>query len=399
MRRVGGLWPEVLAFENLLGAHRKARRGKRDRPAAVRFELDLERNLFHLQRALAGRSYRPGAYRLFRIYDRKPRTIAAAPYRDRVVHHALMNLVEPALDRTFIADSFACRAGKGVHAAVDRYQSWACRYAYALKVDVRRYFPSIDQEILKQKLRDRIKDPGVLWLFDTIIDSMPGAGPGETFPGDDLVDLMQRPCGLPIGNLTSQFLGNLYLDDRDHHPKEVLRAPAYLRYVDDLILLDNSKTRLWELRAEIDRFLQSEHLRLHPNKIQVQPTALGLDVLGYRVFPGHRRVRRDNGYRFRRRLRGMARAFGRGLDDGDAVKASVAAWVGHVRHADSLGLRRAVLGSAVFRRSGDETSPRESDNIAGGQPVGQCPARGSRRRLEQQTEEPPVGQPQQEQRG
>jgi retron-type reverse transcriptase len=399
MRRTGGLWPRVLAFENLLAAHGKARLGKRQRPAVARFELDLEHNLFDLQRELTERSYRPGAYRLFEIYDRKPRRIAAAPYRDRVVHHALMNLVEPVLDRTFIADSFACRVGKGVHAAVGRYQAWARRYAYALKLDVRRYFPSIDHAILKAKLRHRIKDPGVLWLFDTIIDSAPDAGLGQTFPSDDLVDLMQCRCGLPIGNLTSQFLGNLYLDDLDHHLKEVLRVPAYIRYVDDLILLDDSKSRLWAWHDQIDSFLARERLRLHPHKVQVLPTALGLDVLGYRVFPEYRRLRRDNGYRFRRHLRGLARGYAQGEISGDAVKASVAAWIGHVRHADSRGLRRAVLGSVVFRRIWPPPGAQGSVNMAAGPPVGRCPARGSRRRLEQQPQEPPLGLPQQEHRG
>jgi hypothetical protein len=169
--------------------------------------------------------------------------------------------------------------------------------------------------------------------------------------------------------------------------------------VDDLILLDDSKTRLWELRREIDRFLERERLRLHPHKAQVRPTALGLDVLGYRVFPDHRRLRRDNGYRFRRRLRGLARGYARGDLDWPAIDASVAAWIGHVRHAQSRGLRRAVLGSVVFRRAADGRGPGASATMVSGRPVGRCPARGSRRRLEQQAEEAPVGQPQQEQPG
>lgn len=354
MRRVSGLWPHVISFENLLLAHRKARRGKRERPAVARFELDLERNLLALQRSLAERTWQPGGYRQFRIYDRKPRLISAAPYRDRVVHHALMNLVEPALDRCFIDDSYACRAGRGVHAAVERYQRWASRYAYALKLDVRRYFPSIDHDILKVKLRRRIKDRGLLWLFDTVIDSAPDVGVGEQFAGDDLVSLMERRCGLPIGNLTSQFLGNLYLDDLDHWLKETCRVKSYLRYVDDLILCDDDKGRLWDLRTEIDRFLVQERLCLHPHKVQLSPTRLGLDVLGYQVLPTHRRLRRDNGYRFRRRLRRMAKDYARGETDFRSVSASVAAWVGHVRHADSLGLRRAVLCRIVFRRSDKE---------------------------------------------
>jgi hypothetical protein len=230
-----------------------------------------------------------------------------------------------------------------------RYQTWAQRYAYALKVDVRRYFPSIDHSILKAKLRRRIKDQDVLWLFDVIIDSAPDAGGGESFAGDDLVEAMGRRCGLPIGNLTSQFLGNLYLDDLDHWLKETCRVHAYLRYVDDLILLDNDKARLWALRREIDERLRLDRLRLHPAKVLLRPTRLGLDVLGYRVFPSGRRVRGENGYRFRRRLRQMARAYHRAELDQSNIDASVAAWVGHVRHADSHGLRRAVLGSVVLR--------------------------------------------------
>jgi RNA-directed DNA polymerase len=151
MKRLGGIWLKLVSFENLLRAYRKARRGKRGRPGVAEFGLDLERELIALQRELESGEYKPGAYRLFTIYDRKPRVIAAAPFRDRVVHHAVMNLIEPPLDRTFISDSYACRHAKGVHAAVNRYQAWAQTYKYVLKMDVRQYFPSIDHEILKSK--------------------------------------------------------------------------------------------------------------------------------------------------------------------------------------------------------------------------------------------------------
>lgn len=383
MKRIGGLWESVVSFDNLYLAWRKARRGKADRPAVARFALDLEHNLLRLQQQLIERAYQPGGYHLFTIYDRKPRNIAAAPFHDRVVHHALMNRVEPVLDSRLYAHSYACRVGKGVHAAVDRYQRWAQRYPYALKLDVSRYFPTIDHQNLKAKLRHLIKDQAVLWLFDRIIDSAPpGNAPLIGFPGDDLVDLMQRRRGLPIGNLTSQFLGNLYLTELDYYLKQQCGVQAYLRYVDDLILLDESKERLWQIKSAVDSFLQRERLILHPHKTQVLPTAEGVDLLGYRVFPHHRRLRRENGYRFRRRLRDKAKAYARGELGLDDVRASVAAWLGHVRHADSEGLRRSVLGVVSFRRGAAPTSG---------------PARGSRRRLEQQTGEPPVGQPQQEQ--
>jgi len=188
MRRLGGIWPRVVSFDNLLLAYRKARRGKGRNPDVARFALELEKELLCLQRELQDGSYQPGAYRLFRIYERKPRTIAAAPFRDRVVHHAVMNLVEPTLDRTFIHDSYACRRGKGVHAAVDRYQVWARRNAYALKMDVAQYFPTIDHEILKTKLRRRIKDARVLSLLERIIDTSPETAQAPVyFPGDDLL--------------------------------------------------------------------------------------------------------------------------------------------------------------------------------------------------------------------
>jgi hypothetical protein len=384
MRRIGGLWESLVSFDNLHLAWRKARLGKANRPAVARFALDLEHNLLRLQQQLIDRTYQPDGYRLFTIYDRKPRNIAAAPFHDRVVHHALMNRIEPVLDRRLYAHSYACRIGKGVHAAVDRYQRWAQRYPFALKLDVSRYFPSIDHQILKRKLRHHIKDQAVLWLFDRIIDSAPlGNAPLINFPGDDLVDLMQRRRGLPIGNLTSQFLGNLYLTELDYFLKQQCGVRAYLRYVDDLILLDDSKARLWWINSSIEGFLQQERLILHPNKVQVLPTAKGVDLLGYRVFPHYRRLRRENGYRFRRRLRAQARAYSCGELELADVRASVAAWIGHVRHADSEGLRRSILGVISFSR-------------------GAAPTRGlacgSRRRLEQQTGEPPVGQPQQEHR-
>ncbi|MDH3503544.1 MAG: Retron-type reverse transcriptase [Nitrospirota bacterium] len=141
MKRLGDLWPQLVSFENLLAAYRKARLGKGRRPGVAEFSLHLESELLRLQRELLDGTYRPGEYRLFTIYDRKPRVIAAAPFRDRVVHHAVMKVIEPSLDRTFIADSYACRRGKGVHAAVDRYQTWAQTYRYALKNGCPALFP------------------------------------------------------------------------------------------------------------------------------------------------------------------------------------------------------------------------------------------------------------------
>jgi retron-type reverse transcriptase len=360
MKRLDGLWPQVVAFDNLWRAWRKARRGKSRSHQAVRFELDLEHNLLTLQGELQSGAYRPGRYRLFVIYDRKPRFIAAAPFRDRVVHHAVMNLIEPPLDRRFIFDSYACRQGKGTHRAVARYQSWARRYTYALKLDVQRYFPSIDHAILKAKLRRHIGDEQVLQLLDLIITNSAGINVNEPvyFPGDDLLTPLERLRGIPIGNLTSQFFANLYLNDLDHWIKEILRASAYLRYVDDMVLLDDDKYRLAEWRAAIVEGLARERLQLHRSKAQVSRVRDGLDWLGYRVFPERRLLRKDNILRFRRRLRAFARGYAEGRLDWADFDSSVQAWIGHARQADTLGLRRTLFAEVCFCRGTDLKAPR-----------------------------------------
>jgi len=385
MKPLKHLWEKVVAWDNLLRAYGKARRGKRGQAAVLDFGLNLEWELADIRRDLLEQTYRPGGFRQFQVRDRKLRLISAAPFRDRVVHHALMNVMEPLIDRRFIFDSYASRRGKGVHAAVRRYQAWARRYRYALKVDVQRYFDSIDHRLLEEKLARHLGDPEVLWLFGCIIDHSPlpisphvvGA------PGEDLVDRMLRPCGLPLGNLTSQFLGNLYLNDLDHYMKETVRVPAYLRYVDDCVLLADSKKQLWSWCEALEQWLAQERLGIHPAKRNVFRVAGGEDILGYRVFPGFIRLSRASGYRFRRQLRSLARGYGSGRIEREAIDARVAGWIGHARQADSLGLRQAILGGVYFRR---------------GERSGRSPG-GSRGLVEQQPTEPAFGQPQQERAG
>lgn len=284
--------------------------------------------------------------------------IAAAPFRDRVVHHAVMTCIEPPLDRTFISDSYACRRDKGVHAAVDRYQAWAQTYQYVLKMDVRQYFPSIDHHLLKEKLRRRIEDARVLALLDRIIDGSPTGTPEPWhFPGDDLFTPLERRAGIPIGNLTSQFFANLYLDDLDHYIKQVLRVRPYLRYVDDMVVLDHDKARLADIRAAVRERLAADRLRLHPYKAQVTQVSDGLTLLGYVVYPERRRLRNDNGHRFARKLRAMARLYRAGRLEWAKVAASTQSWIGHAKHAETEGLRRAIFSQAVFiRGTGQETA-------------------------------------------
>ena len=326
MKRAGHLFEAVCSFENLLLASRRAQVAKRFRGEVLRFNHHREDHLLDLQRQLREGSYRPGLHRHFEIFEPKRRWISAAPYRDRVVHHALCNVVAPVFERRFIFDSWANRTGKGTHRAVLRYQGFAARARYALKLDIRKYFPTIDHALLKERFRAFIKDPFVLRLLDVIVDS--GRSPDVVdlyFPGDDLFTPSQRPHGLPIGNLTSQLFANVYLDELDHWIKDRPGAPAYLRFVDDFVVLGNSNDELADWRDAIRERLVPLRLALHERKCVIRRTAEGFPFLGYMVWPDRIRVRGETVRRFRRRMRASAPT--------PASRQSLEAWRGHVRLA------------------------------------------------------------------
>lgn len=353
MKRHKRLYPQVYAFENLLQAARQAQRGKRFLPATLAFNHRIEAEILLLQRELQSGSYRPGPFRSFTIRDPKPRLISAAPYRDRVVHHALCNVIEPIYERRFIFDSYACRKHKGTHAAVERCSQFMQGADYVLKCDIRKYFASVDHVLLKQLVRRKIGCPDTLALVDLIIDhSIPQEEAHDYFPGDDLFTPLTRSRGLPIGNQTSQFFANVYLDPLDHLLKDELGCRRYIRYVDDFVVLGDDKAMLWDIRDAVVTFLQ-EHLRLrlHTRKQTVTPVTQGIDFLGYRVFPTHRLLRRTSGYRFQRNLKRMAMQYRAGTIDQKKIRHRVAAWIGHASHADAYGLRAALFESVTFSRA------------------------------------------------
>jgi len=345
------LYLQICTWENLYLAWRKARKGKRGRVPAATFEFDLEANLLQLQRELETRTYRPGPYTSFYIHDPKRRLISAAPFRDRVVHHALCNLVEPLFERRFIFDSYANRVGKGTHRALDRCQRFARRFRYVLQCDVRQFFPSIDHAILKETLGRVIADPDVMWLVDRILESGVGVLSEEYemvyFPGDDLF-AASRPRGLPIGNLTSQFWANCYLNPFDYFVKRELRCKGYLRYVDDFLLFADDKRRLWAWRERVVDRLARLRLTLHEEQAHPRPVSEGIPFLGFVVYPTHRRLKRRNVVNYRRRLRRLLGAYRAGGVPLDRVDASIQGWINHARYGDTWGLRRAVLESAVL---------------------------------------------------
>jgi len=218
-------------------------------------------------------------------------------------------------------------------------------------MDIARYFPSIDHSLLKQKLRYYLKDKMLLALLDRIIDSSQcELEQFVFFPGDDLLTHLERCIGIPIGNLTSQFFANLYLDDFDHFVKEDLKVKAYLRYVDDMVILADDKARLAELRRLCRERLERDRLRLHPRKAHITPVCFGIDLLGYRVLPDHRRLRNDNGHRFVRKVRQFALGYADGRLNWDDINPSVQSWIGHAKQAQTLGLRKSIFSAIVFQR-------------------------------------------------
>jgi retron-type reverse transcriptase len=346
---MGTLFQRMTSFPNLLEAARLASRGKRLRPNVAAFALDLESELHQLRHELLSRSYQPGPYRTFVIHDKKPRFISAAPFRDRVVHHALCQVIEPIFERGFIYDSYACRKGKGTHAASDRASFYARRFRYVLKCDVEKYFPSIDHAVLLGLIGEQIWDEGVLWLARTILagsNSQPRAL--CYFPGGDLFAPFERRRGIPIGNQTSQFFANVYLNKLDHYVKEVLRARGYLRYVDDVLIFDHDKRRLHEMRVVIEDFLVKFRLRLHPRKCFITTANAGFTFLGYRVFPTHRRLDANNVRRFKRRLRRYDQAVEEGRMSPSQRSDRIRSWIAHARHADTGRLRTRIFGERVF---------------------------------------------------
>jgi retron-type reverse transcriptase len=346
MKRHGNLFSQIISFENLYLASRKARKGKKFKDYVIAFEQNIEEELFKLQSELASKTYMPGAYREFTIYERKERKISAAPYRDRVVHHALCNIVEPVFEKSFIFDSYACRKGKGTHKAVDRFTGFCRKNKYVFKTDIKKYFPSIDREILFEKIRRKIKCRDTLWLIKTIIDgSNRQEEVNDYFSGDGLFTPHERKKGIPIGNLTSQFFANIYLDGLDHFIKERLKCRYYIRYVDDLTVFDSDKKRLWDIKAQIEEFLEKDRLKLHPDKTFVAPAHIGVDHLGYRIFTTHRLLRKDNSLRFAQKFKMLMRLFRQRQIPFEKLNSSVQSWLGHAKHADSWGLREKIFES------------------------------------------------------
>ena len=362
MERVGGLWKRLISFENLYGAVYQVLRGKRGKIHAGEFFYDLEGNLLRLQRELCSREYCPGPYHTFWLKEPKRRLISAASFRDRVVHHALVNVIESIFERRFIHHNYACRRGKGTHRVLRQFVAWSRSSRYVLKMNIRKCFPSMDHVVLKQQIWRVIKDPDVLWLCDLVIDhSNEQEWIGDHFPGDDLFTPLSSRHGIPIGNLTSQFFANVYLDELDHFVKERLGVKRYLRYVDDFCCFDDSKCFLTEVRKAIAEFLLGLRLRLNEGKSRVRRVKEGIEFLGFVIFPNQVRLNQSAVRRQRRRVRRLQSAYASGKLSLADVFSSLQAWNAHAAHGTTWRLRNDVFRGGVFYgRSGHARSRLQS---------------------------------------
>lgn len=337
MRRVGHLFEKVIDFDMLRRAARRAARGKRGAEPS-RFLSELEREVLRLREELSTSRWRPGPYRSFVVNEPKPRLISAAPFRDRVVHHALCAAMEPVLERFAIFDSYACRRGKGTLAAIARAQTMTRRASYFLKLDIRKFFESARHADLNALLRRLLKDARLLALCDQIIaHGGSGAGPAAA--------VRPESRGLPIGNLTSQHFANLYLGPLDHFILEHLRPIGYVRYMDDLLLFGAKEVLRKGLR-DIDARTRAMGLELKEEVTVLAPVREGVPFLGFRVWPHLVRMDRFRRKRFLRTLRALGE-----LDELGAARRG-SGLMGWALHANTHSLRASVLDdSARLRHS------------------------------------------------
>jgi len=268
-----------------------------------------------------------GAFHQFEVREPKIRKICSSNFRDRVVHHAICNLLEPILERRLIFDTYACRTGKGAHSAMTRAQAFCGRYHYFLKCDIRKYFESIDHDVLKKILRRHIKDARLISLIDKIVDHQaPGTIPGKS---------------MPIGNLTSQHFANSYLSELDHYLKEKKQLHGYVRYMDDFISFSDSKEVLHALLVDIRKFVSRElKLELKESVTRIAPTTEGVPFLGFRIFKNLIRLQRPNLIRLRKNFKRREKQFLNGELDQKKFTNSMRSMFAHISYGDTLALRR-----------------------------------------------------------
>lgn len=321
MKRLNNLFEKIYDIDNLQLADVIARKGKLHQPGVIDHDKNREDNILKLQEVIKNKTYNTSQYKTFKIHEPKERLIFMLPYfPDRITHHAIMNILKPVFVSNFTADTYSCIEGKGIKAAADAVKSALSdepNTQYCLKLDIKKFYPSIDHAVLKNLLRKKFKDQDLLWLIDEIIDST---------------------SGIPIGNYLSQYFANFYLSYFDHWIKEVKHVRYYFRYADDIVILSGSKSYLHELLAEIRHYL-SHNLKLTVKKnYQVFPisdrgSGRGIDFVGYVFFHTHTRLRKT-----------IKKNFAKMLTRNKNTQ-SIAAYKGWAKHCNSKHLLKKLLAA------------------------------------------------------
>jgi len=340
MKTYNNLFEEICSFQNLHLAYLKARKCKRYRNEILKFSYNLEANLTNLQKELSNQTYQHGSYREFIVCDLKKRHIKTAPFRDRVVHHAVCNIIEPIFNKGFIFDSYACLEKKGTHKAIKRLEIFLKsvsvsakrtldeRKIYCLQCDISKYFNSIDHQILFNLLKKKIADKKTLWLIKKILDSSYDKKLG---------------VGIPIGNLTSQLFANIYLNELDQFIKHKLHLRYYLRYMDDFLILGFGKKKLHGTKVQIREFLKNQlRLKLHPKKANIFPANKGINFLGYWSFGNYRLLRKTTIKRFIKRMKKYQKMLNKKVLSKGKFNNSLQSWTTYAHFANSYKLIKTL---------------------------------------------------------
>lgn len=342
MKTYKNIYPKIISYENLFNAYKKARKGKSKKSYVKVFEKNLEANLISLHLDLKFNRYYPVKLRRFIVRDPKTRVIHSSIFRDRIVHHAIINILNPIYEKIFIYDSFASRKGKGSQNAVKRLVSFMKVVSknklvknsinnnqvvgYCLKCDIKKYFASMNHEKLINILRKKIKDDNFIELIKRILNNFEN-----------------KEKGVPLGNYTSQFFGNVYLNLLDYFIKHRLKARYYIRYVDDFIILERNKNILKKYQIKIIKYLNNLKLELHPEKCKIKPLKNGVIFLGYRVFYHYKLLTRRNINYFKKRLKNNLELFNDGMITKEQLESSIQGWLGYAKFANSFNLRKKIV--------------------------------------------------------
>ncbi len=326
MKRYKNLHQEIYKCGNLFKAYKTSRKGKGKKSYVIEFEANLEENLKQIQTELINETWQPAPYKKFQVYDPKHRIIHAPIFRDRVVQHALMQILEPIFDKRFIYDSYASRKNKGTHAGVKRLTEFLKRYdkgVYVLKCDVRKFFENIDHDVLIKAIRKKIADERLIKLIIKILKN----------------DGLEK--GVTLGNYTSQWFANIILNELDYYAKQKLRIKEYVRYMDDFLMLSQSKDELHKWKHKLKDFLHNElKLEMHKRKRLIFPAHIGTDFLGYVSWIDHRRLRKRNIKRFLKRIK----AFEKQEDiSQEHIEGSIMSWKGYSDCANSYNLNQSLI--------------------------------------------------------